>query len=204
MKCSYLSVTLFLVGSLIMTLTTDSFAEPLAVGSKAPSFSLKNVDGTTVSLSDFADKEAVVVVFTCNTCPFAMAYQDRLIALQNDYAAKGVQFVLISSNDIKIKPDDSYEKMQIRAKEKNYPFPYLYDETQVIAKAYGASRTPEAFLLDKTQTAIYTGRIDDNTEAKQVTQHDLKNAIDLLLAGQAAEINPKATKAFGCTIKWKS
>jgi alkyl hydroperoxide reductase subunit AhpC len=143
------------------------------------------------------------VVFTCNHCPFAKAYEDRIIALQHEYAAKGVQFVLINPNDPVTKPEDSFENMQKRAQEKSYPFPYTIDETQDIARAYGAFRTPEAYLLDSNRKLVYHGLIDDNTEVKDVKTHHLKNAIELLLAGKPEQIDPKDTKAFGCTIKWK-
>ncbi|RPH93382.1 thioredoxin family protein [candidate division KSB1 bacterium] len=179
-------------------------AAPLAVGSSLISFSLKNVDGNTVSAADFADKAALVVVFSCNHCPYAVAYQDRLIALQKEYGARGVQFVLINPNDPKKQPQDSFENMQKRAKEKSYPFPYLFDETQQIAKAYGAARTPEVYLFGSDRKLVYQGRIDDNTEDKQVKTRDLKNALDLLLADTPDKISPRTTKAFGCTIKWKN
>lgn len=171
-------------------------------GSTAPAFTLKNVDGQMVTLSDYADKKAVAVVITCNHCPYAQAYQGRLISLQNEYGSKGVQFVLINPNDAKKQPQDSYENMQKRAKEKGFPFPYLHDESQQIAKAYGAVRTPEAYLIVGGKV-VYRGRIDDNTEAGQVKQRDLKNALDLVVAGTPDKISPASTKAFGCTIKWR-
>lgn len=178
-------------------------AAPLPVGSPLVEFNLKNIDESMVSAGDFADKTALVVVFSCNHCPYAIAYQDRLIALQNEYGPKGVQFVLINPNDPKKQPQDSFENMVKRAAEKKYPFPYIYDATQAIAKAYGATRTPEVYLFGPDRKLIYQGRIDDNTEEKQVKTRDLKNALDLLLAGTPDKIAPKATKAFGCTIKWK-
>jgi len=193
-----------LVGISMLAVTASrSTAAPLAIGASAPAFTLKNVDGKNVSLSDYADKPAVCVVFTCNHCPFAKAYEDRIIALQQEYASKGVQFVLINPNDPKIQPEDSFEKMQKRAQEKNYPFPYVIDETQDIARAYGAFRTPEVYLLDKDRKLVYHGLIDDNTEVKDVKTHHLVNAIEHLLAGTQDQIDPKDTKAFGCTIKWK-
>jgi peroxiredoxin len=198
-----ITILLVLCFALLATVHSQSYAEPLAIGAGAPAFTLKNVDGTNVSLADFSAKAAVCVVFTCNHCPFAIAYQDRLIALQQEYAAKGVQFVMINPNDPVTKPEDSFENMQKRAKEKNYPFPYLIDETQAIAKAYGAFRTPEVYLLDSNRKLVYHGLIDDNTEAKDVKIHHLKNAIEHLLAGATDQIDPKDTKAFGCTIKWK-
>jgi len=178
---------------------TDSGPNP---GSVAPGITLKNVDGQMVSLSDFTGKKAVIVVFACNHCPYSQAYQDRLIGLQKEYASQGVQFLLINPNDATKQPQDSYENMQKRAQEKGYPFPYLRDETQEVAKSYGANRTPEAYLIVNNKV-VYRGRIDDNTEEAQVKQHDLKNAIDLALAGTPEKISPALTKAFGCTIKWR-
>ena len=173
------------------------------IGSRAPGFHLRNVDNRQVSLADYRGRPAVLVVFTCNHCPYSVAYEDRLIRYQKGYSERGVQFLLINSNDPKKKPEDSFEKMQIRAREKNFPFPYLLDETQQIAKAYGASRTPEVYLLDSNLTLVYHGRIDDNIKEDEVTQHDLRSAIEHLLVGHPEQIDPKVTKAFGCTIKWR-
>ena len=192
---------LVLAGIIGVTALTSAQSGP-APGSAAPAFTLKSVDGKMVSLSDYASKSAVVVVITCNHCPYAQAYQNRLIALQKEYADRGVQFLLINPNDTKKQPQDSYENMQKRATEKGYPFPYLHDESQQIAKAYGASRTPEAYLIVNNKV-VYRGRIDDNTEEAQVKQRDLKNALDMVVAGTPDQINPASTKAFGCTIKWK-
>ena len=173
-------------------------------GTAAPAFALQNVDGKTVSLADFADAKAIVVVFTCNHCPFSQAYEPRLIQMQKDYADKGVKLVLINPNDPKKQPEDSFEKMKKRAADKSYPFPYLYDSTQEIAKAYGAFRTPEVYLLSPADMTVqYRGRIDDNTEVKSVKKRDLRDALELLLAGTPDQIAERSTKAFGCTIKWK-
>jgi len=191
-----------LVGLMLAAKITSAQTGSLAPGAGAPGFSLKNVDGNMVSLNDFTGKKAVVAVFSCNHCPYAQSYQNRLISLQKEYGPQGVQFVLINPNDAKKQPQDSYANMQIRAKEKGYPFPYLQDESQQVAKAYGASRTPEAFLIVGSRV-VYRGRIDDNTEENQVKQRDLKNALDLVLASTPEKIDPKQTKAFGCTIKWR-
>jgi peroxiredoxin len=191
-----------LLGLLLSPKITSAQTGSLAPGSAAPGFNLKNVDGQMVALSTFAGKKAVVVVFASNYCPYSQAYQNRLISLQKEYGSQGVQFVLINSNDAKKQPQDSYENMQTRAKEKSYPFPYLRDESQQVAKDYGANRTPEAFLIVGDHV-VYRGRIDDNTEENQVKVRDLKNGLDLVLAGTPDKIDPKQTKAFGCTIKWK-
>jgi peroxiredoxin len=195
-RLAIFSAVLFIVAAAVS-------AAPIGIGSPVVDFSLKNVDGKTVAVGDFADKSVLVVVFSCNHCPYAQAYQDRLIALQNQYKSKGVQFVLINPNDPKKQPQDSFENMQKRAAEKKYPFPYLIDETQAIARAYGAARTPEVYVFGPDRKLIYQGRIDDNTEEKQVKAHDLKNALDLIFAGTPDKISPNVTKAFGCTIKWR-
>ncbi len=200
-KQAILLTIIILSGLLLITTLTSAQSGPNP-GSAAPGFTLKNVSGEMVSLSDYADRKAVVVVITCNHCPYAQAYQDRLIALQKDYGDKGVQFLLINPNDAKKQPQDSYENMQKRAKEKSYPFPYLHDASQEITKAYGATRTPEVYLIVNNKV-VYRGRIDDNTEAGQVKQKDLQNALDMVLAGTPDKINPASTKAFGCTIKWR-
>jgi thiol-disulfide isomerase/thioredoxin len=157
----------------------------------------------TFPLASAAGEKGTLVVFTCNHCPFAIAYEDRLIALANEFQAQGIKFVAVSSNDPLLQPKDGFAEMQTRAKEKSLPYPYLINEDGAVAKAYGAARTPEAFLLDKDLKVVYAGRIDDNTEVKDVKVHDLRNAMTKLVAGQAAEIDPKVTAAFGCTIKFR-
>ena len=148
----------------LSTLGRAATADELAIGAKAPGFTLLGTDGQKHTLAEYAKPaegegpKAIAVVFTCNHCPYAKAYEPVLIDLAHQYADKGVAFVLISPNDPKIAPDDSYEKMQARAKEKNYPFPYLYDESQETAKAYGARVTPHIFLLDSSLVLRYRGR----------------------------------------------
>jgi len=182
-------------------------AEELAIGAQAPEFKLKNVDGKDYTLAQVASGKdgkpaaATVVVFTCNHCPFAKAYEPVLLDMAKTYADKDVAFVFINSNDPKVAPDDSYDKMQERAKEKSYTMPYLYDATQETAKAYGAMVTPHVYLLDSKQMLRYRGRVNDNKEPDKVTTNDLTNAIDALLAGKTVET--AETKAFGCGIKWK-
>ncbi len=171
------------------------------IGDTARDFKLKNVDGSMVGLADAKKAEGYVVIFTCNHCPFSIAYEDRIIAIHKKYAKKGFPVIAINPNDKDVAPDDSFEKMQARAKEKKFAFSYLYDETQEIAKAYGATRTPHVFLLDKNRVVRYIGAIDDNSEEPDaVKEKYLENAIDALLAGK--EIAVKETKAVGCTIKW--
>jgi peroxiredoxin len=171
------------------------------VGKAGPQFSLKGVDGKLHSLKDYADKKAVVVVFTCNHCPAAIAAEDRLIRLQKDYAAKGVQLVAINANEDKGHPTDSFDHMVKRAAEKKFNFPYLRDATQEIAKAYGAVRTPHVFLLDPARKVVYRGRIDDNIDdAEAVKRHDLREAIDEVLAGKRVSV--PSTEPVGCSVKW--
>jgi peroxiredoxin len=171
------------------------------IGSAAPGFSLKGVDGKTHSLDDQTGKAAVVVVFTCNHCPTAIQYEDRLIALQKKYAGKGVQFIAINSNETDGHPGDSFKHMVQRAKEKGFNFPYLRDDTQDIARAYGAKRTPHAFLLDGGRKVVYEGRIDDNPDKPSaVGRHDLREAIDEVLAGKPVTVTN--TTSIGCNVKW--
>lgn len=176
------------------------------VGDAVGNFRMKNVDGKTISLTaQSGEAKGIVVVFTCNHCPFSKAYEDRIIALHKDYAPKGYPVMAINSNDKVKSPDDSYEKMQERAREKAFPFPYLYDETQEAAKAFGAARTPHVFILQKTgeQWIVkYIGAIDNNTEdASKADKKYAEDALNDLLSGKDP-ITPE-TKAIGCTIKWK-
>ena len=180
-------------------------AEGYKVGDKAANFSLKNVDGNMVSLSDYSKSKGVVVIFTCNHCPFAQAYESRIMDLDKMYSPKGYPVIAISPNDPELVPEDSYENMQKRAKERGYTFPYLIDETQEVYKEYGAQRTPHVFLLKKEGGSFvvkYIGTIDDNyKDPAAVTEPYVKNAIDALLAGK--DPNPDFTKAIGCSIKTK-
>jgi len=173
------------------------------VGDMAADFSLKNVDGTMVSLSDFDSAKGFMVIFTCNTCPYAQAYEDRIIALDAKYKPQGVPVIAINPNDPGIQPGDSFDKMKQRASEKGFTFPYLLDEGQTVFPKYGATRTPHVFLLEKTPSGNmvkYIGAIDDNyQDASQVDETFVENAVDAMLAG--GEINPKTTKAIGCSIK---
>lgn len=180
--------------------------EGYKVGDKAIDFKLKNIDGKMVSLADYKDAKGFIVVFTCNHCPFAKAYEDRIIALNTKYASKGYPVIAINPNDPTVVPEDDYATMQQRAKAKNYAFPYLVDGTQNIAKTYGATRTPHVFVLQKSGTELmvkYIGAIDDNSDdPSAVKEKYVENAVDALLAGK--DVNPSSTKAIGCGIKWKS
>jgi peroxiredoxin len=173
----------------------------IGIGTLAPGFNLKGVDGKLHKLTDYADKKAVVVVFTCNHCPTAVQYEDRLIQLQKDYAGKSVQLVAINPNEDKGHPTDSYPEMIVRAKKKGFNFPYLRDETQDVAKAYGAVRTPHVFLLDGKRKVVYHGRIDDNPDdPTAVGRHDLREALNQVLGGKPVSVT--TTKPVGCSVKW--
>jgi peroxiredoxin len=174
----------------------------LKIGDKGLDFNLPGVDGKKYSLGSFRDKKAVAVIFTCNHCPYAKAYEDRLVAAQRDYASKGVALVAINSNEDKNYPDDSFDNMVKRAKEKGFNFPYLRDETQDTARGYGAERTPEIFLLDSKGTIRYHGTVDDNyDDPSKVKTTYFRNALDALLAGK--QVSTPETQPVGCTIKWK-
>lgn len=174
----------------------------LNIGDPAPPFNLPNIDGKKYSLDDFKDKKLLVIIFTCNHCPTAKAYEDRIIKIQNDYADKGVQIVAINPNDDKAYPEDSFEQMKIRAREKGFPFPYLRDEDQSVALAYMPLRTPDVYVFDESRRLRYRGAIDDNwKEPDKVTVNYLKEALDALLNGK--DPNVKEVQAVGCTIKWK-
>jgi peroxiredoxin len=168
----------------------------------APDFSLKAVDGKIYSLKDFASAKALVVIFSCNHCPYVKAYEGRMIAIQKDYLAKGARFAVINSNDSVKYPDDSFAEMAKRAKERGFNFPYLQDETQETARRYGATHTPHLFVFDTARRLAYTGKIDDNWEdASAVKSQYLRDALDDILAGKPLRL--PQTHAIGCTIKWK-
>lgn len=174
----------------------------MALGTKAPPLSLPGVDGRTWSLDDFADAKVLVVVFTCNHCPYAQAAEDRLIAIQRDYADRGVRIVAINPNDAERYPEDSFEAMQERAQRKGYNFPYLYDASQEVARAYDAACTPDIFVFDADRRLTYNGRLDDNwRDPSAVTRHDLRAAIEATLAGRPIDF--EVVPSMGCSIKWK-
>ena len=173
------------------------------VGDVATDFSLKNIDGKMVSLSDFDTSKGFIVVFTCNTCPYAVAYEDRIEALNKKYAKKGYPVIAIMPNNTDVKPGDNMEAMKKRAKQKGFTFPYLMDEGQKIYPQYGATKTPHVYILEKTNkgnVVKYIGAIDDNyQDAAAVQTKYVENAVDALLSGN--EIKEKKTRAIGCSIK---
>jgi peroxiredoxin len=200
-------IALFAITTLVFGATAFKQTETpgYQIGDVATDFNLRNVDGKMVKLADFKKAKGFIVVFTCNHCPFSQAYEQRIINLHNKYAAKGYPVIAINPNDAKREPEDSYAKMQELAKAKKYPFVYLHDENQQIAKTYGATRTPHVYVVQKTKvgnTVQYIGAIDDNYEdEKQVKEKYVEVAVNALLNGKAvAKTN---TKAIGCTIKWK-
>lgn len=190
---------LTLLTVILMSFTNTPGYQP---GDKATDFKLKSVDGKMYSMSDYKDAKGFIVVFTCNHCPFAVKYEDRVIELAKKYKSKGYVLLAINPNDPSVVPEDSFDKMKVRAKEKGFTFPYLFDEGQKIYPQYGATKTPHVFLLDKNLIVKYIGAIDDNVEdASAVKEKYLENAIAALEKGQEPAVN--ATKAIGCSIKVK-
>ena len=174
----------------------------ITLESRLISFALKGTDEKVYRPEDYPGAKVLGVIFSCNHCPYAQAWEGRLIQIQHDYAGRGVQFLLINSNDPAKYPDDSFPSMQRRAQEKRYPFPYLSDETQEVARQYGATRTPEIFLFDERRVLRYHGAPDDNYEdPAAVRQPYLRNAIESLLTGKMPMM--AETKPVGCTIKWR-
>jgi peroxiredoxin len=173
------------------------------VGDVAEDFSLKNIDGSMVSMSDYSDAKGFIITFTCNTCPFAVMYEDRIQALNEKYESKGYPVIAIMPNDTNVKPGDALPEMKKRAKEKGFTFPYLMDEGQKVYPKFGATKTPHIYVLEKTSKGNivqYIGAIDDNhRDASAVKVKYVENAVDVLLEGK--EVEQKETKAIGCSIK---
>ena len=203
------AVVLFMVG---LGFSASEKIETLRIGQKAPDFNLPGVDGRNYKLADFADADVLVIIFTCNHCPTAQAYEERIIKLAADYKNKGVALVAISPNDPKaVRLDelgysdmsDSFEEMKTRAKDMGYNFPYLYDgENQRVSLAYGPARTPHVFIFDRQRILRYVGRIDDSEKPKLVKSEDARNAIEALLKGRKVAVEKTGT--IGCSIKWAS
>jgi peroxiredoxin len=185
-----------------MALTHSSSS---VLGSLLPAFRLPGVDGKHWSPEDFGDQKALVVIFMCNHCPYVIAVQDRINALHREFAPRGVALIGINSNDSKRYPADSFEAMQQRAREKNFGFPYLLDETQAVARAFDAVCTPDPYVYEKTPEGFvlrYRGRIDDSWKDEALVQRrDLANALEAILQGRP--VDPQQTPSMGCSIKWK-
>lgn len=196
---------IFSLFAILMISSSILVAQGYKIGDKVTDFKLKNVDGKMVSLSDFKNSKGAIVIFTCNHCPYAKAYEDRIIDIHKKYEGKGFPIIAINPNNPEVQPQDSYDLMVARAKEKSYPFVYLFDEGQKVYPVFGATKTPHVFLLNKKGNDMvveYIGTIDDNyKDATLVKDKFLENAIDALLAGK--EIAMKETKAVGCGIKVK-
>jgi len=196
--------------ALVVVAAISAFAinvKPTSDGYKiddyATDFKLKNVDGKMVSMADYTDAKGFIVIFTCNTCPYSVAYEDRIIALDKKYKGLGYPVIAINPNNPAVKSGDDFASMKVRAKEKGFTFPYLFDDGQKIYPKYGATRTPHVFILQKTSKGNqvkYIGAIDDSSRnADSVEEKFVENAVDALLKGQ--EVPLKTTKAIGCTIK---
>jgi peroxiredoxin len=189
----------------ILFITMTSFAQGYQVGDKAADFKLRNVDGKYYSMADFPDTKGFVVIFSCNHCPYVVAYEDRMIELHKEFAPKGFPVIAINPNDSVLQPQDSFVNMQKRAKEKNFPFLYLHDAEQKVFPKYGATRTPHVFLLKRDGNDLrvaYIGAIDDNhQDVAKVENKYLANAINAVISGRNPD--PNFTRAIGCTIKAK-
>jgi peroxiredoxin len=173
----------------------------LTIGATAPSFDLPGVDGRSHTLDEYADADALVLVQSCNHCPYVQAWEGRMSAIQLKYADRGVRLVAISSNDADAYPEDSFEEMRRRADRERFAFDYLYDEDQSVARALGSSRTPEVFVFDRDRSLVYHGAIDDSRDDRAVTQHYLRDALDAVLVG--AQPPETETPPVGCTVKWR-
>lgn len=194
--CLVLLISAFVIGK-------APIGDGYKIGDIAEDFSLKNVNGKMVSMADFKEAKGFIVTFTCNTCPYAVAYEDRIIALDKKYAPKGYPVIAIMPNNVAVKPGDSFDAMQKRAESKGYTFPYLIDAKQTVYPKFGATKTPHMYVLEKTKKGIvvrYIGAIDDNYQnASAVKTKYVENAVDALLEGK--EIKQTETRAIGCSIK---
>jgi peroxiredoxin len=173
----------------------------IALGTEAPRFELPGVDGRDHSLDDYADAHLLVLIQSCNHCPYVQAWEGRMIDLQREFDDRGVRIVAVNSNDAGSHPEDSFEEMRARAEREGFNFDYLYDEPQAIARGLGAERTPEVFVFDRERRLRYHGAIDDSRDENAVSQRYLRDAIETLLAGHEPDLTE--TPPVGCTVKWK-
>jgi peroxiredoxin len=196
-------LTIMTLGLALFAFTNITIDKGYEVGDIATDFSLENIDGKMVSLADYKDAKGFIVIFTCNTCPYAVAYEDRVEALNKKYEDKGYPVIAIMPNNTDVMPGDNMEAMQARAKAKGFTFPYLTDKNQKIYPQYGATKTPHVYILEKTKKGNevkYIGAIDDNyKDADAVTEKYTEDAVDALLKN--SEIKVKSTRAIGCSIK---
>jgi peroxiredoxin len=174
----------------------------IVLSQTVPSFDLPGVDGRSHSLDDYADAELLVLVQSCNHCPYVQAWEGRMKAIQADYADRGVRLVAFNSNDTARYPEDSLDEMRKRAESQGFNFDYLQDEDQSLARAFGSERTPEVFVFDRDRRLRYHGAIDDNRDAHAASQHYLRDALDALLADEEPPVTQ--TPPVGCTVKWRS
>jgi peroxiredoxin len=199
--------TIVMATAALITMSFSMMAPAgLKPGDAATDFKLMNIDSSMIGLSSYKQaSKGAIVIFTCNHCPFSIAYEDRIIALHEKYAVKGYPVIAINPNDAVQYPSDGFSEMQVRAKEKGFKFPYLHDETQAVAKAWGAERTPHVFVVKKEKKkwmVKFVGAIDNNTDdAAAADKKYTEMAVDALLAGKEPEI--KSVKAIGCGVKWK-
>ena len=198
-----MSVILVVLCASAFTLKTSNSARGYGIGDIAEDFSMKNIDGKMVSLSDYKNAKGFIVTFTCNTCPYAVMYEDRIVELDKKYAKLGYPVIAVMPNNADVMPGDSLEAMKKRAEEKGFTFPYLIDEKQEIYPKFGATKTPHVFVLQKTNQGNevkYIGAIDDNyKDANAVTTKYVENAVDALLNGK--DVKETETRAIGCGIK---
>jgi peroxiredoxin len=196
---------MFILAGILLQILIVKAGEPYKAGDLASDFSLKNINGAMISFSQFKDAKGFIVVFCCNTCPVVKKYEQRIIDLNSQYSSKGYPVIAINSNDKNVSPGDSYEDMQKLARDKGYDFQYLYDESQKIAKLYGATNTPHAYVLSKRGDKLvveYVGAIDNNADDPQKADRKyVENAVNALLKNEPVPVT--ATKAIGCGIKWK-
>ncbi|MEM7298340.1 MAG: thioredoxin family protein [Bacteroidota bacterium] len=207
MKRTFILLTGVLAVVAVLFMNASEPAPGYGVGDYAADFSLPNVDGETVSMGNYADAKGFIVVFTCNTCPYANAYESRVIDLDKKYASKGFPLIAINPNDISKQPGDSMDEMIKRSKEMSYTFPYVRDDSQEVAKAFGATKTPHVYVLNKEGDGKFKvefiGAIDNSPNDKSdVSETYVEDAIDALLSGSKPSVTEK--RAIGCTIKWKS
>lgn len=200
------TMNLFSVFTVFLFVGAISADQGYKVGDYAKDFELKSVDGSTVSMAKYPDAKGFMVIFTCNTCPYAKMYEDRIISLHNDYASKGFPVIAINPNDPGKSPGDSFAEMKTRANNEGFTFPYAMDESQEITRTYGATRTPHVFVLKKEgggkYKVAYIGAIDNNyKDPKAANEKYVRSAVDALLSGKSVSTN--TTKAIGCSIKWQ-
>lgn len=204
LKNLFLILVMFGCAGIVAAQTSET-KKGYEIGDSATDFKLKNVDGKMVSLTDFKNAKGYIVIFSCNTCPYVVKYEDRMIALDKKYKKLGYPVIAINPNDPEVQPKDGFAYMQQRAKEKEFTFPYVLDEGQKIYPQYGATRTPHVFVLQKENgknIVKYIGAIDDNYDnPNDVSERYVENAVDSLLKGE--EIKTTKTVAIGCTIKFK-